>query len=242
MAKKSQIFAFICVLVISLGFALITAEDGVFNRQPNKFEILKTQPFVKGSVIEQQIEVVFAEEKPENYEEFESLKQKVYHDQYYRFGEINLKSKRENFQIEYGIHLAKYIIMLLISLVFLGQELPQAKRIWFILTILTIIYEAGLYASIEERDLLLDLFPQNFWLFEMVKYIHVAFTFTFLMITGVFAILKEDENLDSEKEKNKLLKTVSENMKTISDKVKNINDKANGDEDDSEDEDSKKNK
>ena len=231
MAIKNKPLAIWIWLIVSAAFAFLTAEDGLTNRKENMFEILKTEPFVSGTVIEEQIAAIFQNSTAEEIKEFEYLTQKNFQFQYYRFGEIDTKMKSGSIDFRYGLIFAKYLAVLLVSLVFLGDDLPQAKRTWFIFTILTIIYEAGLYTNIEDRDLILDSFPKQFWLFEIVKYLHIFFVFIYLSIAGLIAIHTEVEDTDIDKEKNKLLGAVALNMKTISDKIKEIDAKLNWDED-----------
>lgn len=84
-SKKQKPLAITIVILVSLGFAILTAEQGLFNRPKNMFEELKINPFEKGSMIEQQVQVLFGNADVEVREKFDSLKHKATHDQYYRY-------------------------------------------------------------------------------------------------------------------------------------------------------------
>lgn len=149
-------------MIVSIVFTVISAEDGVFYRKPNMFEILEVEPFTPGNLIESQVNLKFPNRITEYERSFEYLKQKNYHDQYYKFGHIIDTLKENDIDDRNGTSLVKYVVFLIIILVFLGEDLPTSKRICFIFTILTCIYEGGLYSNIQERDLILDMFPKYF--------------------------------------------------------------------------------
>lgn len=77
--------AIVMVVLVSASFAVLTAEEGLFNRPQNMFEELKVNPFEKGSIIEQRVQALFGDADVEVREKFDSLKHKAMHDQYYRY-------------------------------------------------------------------------------------------------------------------------------------------------------------
>ena len=85
LSKKNKPLAVLLVLLVSAGFAVLTAEKGLFNRPKNMFEKLEVNPFEKGAVIEHQVEILYADADSETREKYDSLKNKAIHDQYYRF-------------------------------------------------------------------------------------------------------------------------------------------------------------
>lgn len=219
--------AIVLVGSISLAFAFLTAEKGVVDREKNMFEILGVKPFASGAEIEEGIARVFGNTTNNETEIFEALTQRNYQVQYYRFGEIDQRMKSAGEDSRFFVVASKYIILLFVSIVFVGDEIPSAKRFCLIFTILFIIYEVTLYATLEERDIILELFPEHYWLFEIVKYLHVVFVYIFLCIVGILSVNHKSQNLDTENEKNKLLEEVSQNMTKISTKIKEISQKLN---------------
>ena len=188
------------------------------------FEILEVEPFTPGNLIESQVNLKFPNRITEYEKSFEYLKQKNYHDQYYKFGYIIDTLKENDIDDRNATSLVKYVVFLIIILVFLGEDLPTSKRICFIFTILTCIYEGGLYSNIQERDLILDMFPKYFWLFEIVKYLHCFYIFTFMFVAGFGAIQTEYDSDADVGKKNALLRIVAENQSKISSYIKQIND------------------
>lgn len=187
------------------------------------FEILKTEPFAPVSVLEDKIHAYFGDGTPEYRKEFELLTSKNFHDQYYKFGDINQGLKENDVDERFGTNLATYLLFVLVSLVFLGDELSSSKRIWFIFTILTCIYEGGLFHNIQERDIFLDIFPKAYWLFDMIKYLHWLYVFVFTYLAGMGAIFSNYSDSCSENQKNELLREVKINSNTISELIDNIN-------------------
>lgn len=142
----------------------------------------------------------------------------------FRFGTIDLRIKSaDTYDYRYGEFIARYMLFVLVTIVFIGNDLVYSKRPCFLLTILGCIYEGGLYAALSEKDVVLDLFPNYFWLFEILKIIHFCFVFIFLLTAGVGAILGKVEDKGQETEKNKLLGEVAQKQKIISERIHEIN-------------------
>ena len=127
--RQNKVFSFIVVFLATLAFVFFTSEEGVFNREENMFEILKVEPFAPKEEISRQIESVFPNRDTEYHKEFEYLVQKNFHDQYYKFGSIRKDQNPNDVDERHVAMLTKYVIFIIIALIFLGDELPQAKRI-----------------------------------------------------------------------------------------------------------------
>jgi hypothetical protein len=213
--QKRKAISFSIVFAVTLMFVFFTSEEGVFNREENMFEVLKVEPFASKEDISRQIETIFPKRDTEYHKEFEYLIQKNFHDQYYKFGSIRKDQSPNDVDERHVAMLTKYIIFIIIALIFMGDELPQAKRICFIFTVLAIFYEGGLYFNIDEKDFLLGMFPKHYCLFEIIKFFHWLYTFIYLLVVGLGAIHSLPEDMLEETEKNKLLCDVMKNQATI---------------------------
>lgn len=129
LVRKSRAFAFIIVFLSTFIFVYFTAEESVFNREDNMFEVLKLEPFATSSEIDKQISVHFPDRETEYEKQFEYLMQKNYHDQYYKFGEIDIDLNSNDVDERHAVMFTRYIIYTMLALVFMGEELPAAKRV-----------------------------------------------------------------------------------------------------------------
>lgn len=129
LAKSNKLVSFLIIFIVSVSFVYYTAEPNVFDREENMFEILKTEPFAPSSIIDEKINAYFGDEKSELRKQFEMLKHKQMHNQYYKFGEMDEKIKGNDVDHRHATVFLTYLCFVLVALVFLGDELAYSKRI-----------------------------------------------------------------------------------------------------------------
>ncbi|CAI2378097.1 unnamed protein product [Moneuplotes crassus] len=226
---KNKAMAIVLVSSISASFILLVKEEGVFDKKNNMFEILEVDPLATSDQIQTALNELKEKGEFNVTEEFEALTRKNFQIQYNRFGSIDMTLSNENEDIRFVVMVAQRLLLIFIPLVLIGDDIPNCKRIVMTFTVMFVIYEASLFSNIDERDMILSIFPRSYCLFEILRYLHVVFIYIFLCIIGIFIVNHEVKDKGIEKEKNSLLEKAAKNMKTIYTLISEINGEDNDD-------------
>lgn len=109
-----------------------------------------------------------------------------------------------------------YVLHFLILLVFTAPHVRMAKRWLFVVSVLSALYEFGLYQeTITETDFLVKhVWAKHLCLFEIVRYFHFIYAFIFVALQGAEFMIVQQKSF-TEKEKITMLQRLSEKQEKI---------------------------
>ena len=201
------------------------------------FEILEVSPDASSVMIQEQLSKKFPSPETEYEKQFELLTNKLYRDQYRRHGSIDIELAQSETDMRSLYFVPYYFCFLMISMVFLGDDLPRSKRILFILTILTCIHELTLYSEFGQGDMIYDIITsviqlfrsfgsssQSIYLltFEVISYIHAAYFFIFILTISIDSALTSHRGAFTEVEKVGKLNQIKQNQAQIDTLIKDL--------------------
>ena len=121
--------------------------------------------------------------------------------------------------------LIPFIFYLIISRVYLDDEMKMSKRIWSIFSILFGLYQLGLFVAVNPRDIIIEMFPVRMALFEIVQIFNFIFALFFLIIIGVDLILTDTKEKIVDPENLTLFQIIAQNQKIIQERVEILDNK-----------------
>ena len=87
LAKYNNKLKISFVIGIALIYTWFTTKNGVFNRKENLYEILGFDPYSPSEIIAESIDL-YNNRLGTSTKQFDLLKQKIYQDEYYKYGTI----------------------------------------------------------------------------------------------------------------------------------------------------------